>query len=388
MSSIAIAGSGGSSGRTVLTANRSYFVTTTGSDSNGGTNSSTDAWATLQHAINIVQGTIDFAGFTVTINLGAGTFNGANLSGSTGGGILQVEGAGSASTTLINVDGTNATDVFDIIGLCTASIGINKVKFAGVSASFCGGLGIFATGVTITLGEAATNSGADVNFKPIAAPWLFTTNPSLLNISPGTAVLDGSALAGSITTAFISGEAIVQNFANWTFANTPAFGTDGFVNVSETGVFVDFTNSYTGASTGLAAVITSNSAVNAVLSAVGTAGVVTTDAGSVYSNNSSGFAVPGANVNYQQPATGFSITLGNPDTQVILDPAGALATGTITMQPAPIDGHLVMIRSSQTITALTVNGNTGQTVLAVPTTLAAGTVAIAIFKISNKTWYF
>lgn len=94
------------------------------------------------------------------------------------------------------------------------------------------------------------------------------------------------------------------------------------------------------------------------------------------------------NYSYQQPATGFSIIVPDGTFHLILDPAGALATGTVTMPANVLDGQVVNIRTSQAITALTIQGNTGQSVKAQPTTLAAGKRVDAIFNISNTTWFF
>ena len=91
--------------------------------------------------------------------------------------------------------------------------------------------------------------------------------------------------------------------------------------------------------------------------------------------------------NYQTPTTGFSITIGNNISTVILDPAGTLATGTITMPAAPVNGQKVTVSSSQIITALTVNGNTGQTITNAPTSAAAGIGFTYIYRVTNTTWY-
>lgn len=88
--------------RTILTSNINYYISTTGSDSNGGTNSSTDAWATLQHAMNFIAVNLDLSGFTVTVNIGAGTFAGVGLKPCVGAGCVQWIGAGRGTTFITN----------------------------------------------------------------------------------------------------------------------------------------------------------------------------------------------------------------------------------------------------------------------------------------------
>ena len=93
------------------------------------------------------------------------------------------------------------------------------------------------------------------------------------------------------------------------------------------------------------------------------------------------------NINYQVPLTGFSITLGNTDNNLILKPAGTLASGTITMPASPIDGQLVTISSTQVVTALTVNANAGQTLNGTITTIAVNGYASWVYRSADTTWY-
>lgn len=89
----------------------------------------------------------------------------------------------------------------------------------------------------------------------------------------------------------------------------------------------------------------------------------------------------------QTPGTGFSITISNGVSSLILDPAGTLATGTIVLPAAPTDGQLVNVSSSQIITALTVSPNSGQSIKNAPTTLTAGGGFKYLYMVSNATWY-
>ena len=90
---------------------------------------------------------------------------------------------------------------------------------------------------------------------------------------------------------------------------------------------------------------------------------------------------------YQVLTTGFSYTFPAGSTTLILNPAGALLTGTVIMPSNPADGMVVTINSSQAITALTVLGNTGQTLVSAITTLTAGGGVKYLYRLANTTWY-
>lgn len=94
-----------------------------------------------------------------------------------------------------------------------------------------------------------------------------------------------------------------------------------------------------------------------------------------------------SDTSYQTPLTGFTITVSNTTGTLVLDPAGTLASGTITMPTSPTDKQIVRISSTQTITALTVSANTGQTIKGAVTTLAANGFASWIYRSTNTTWY-
>ncbi|HXP29700.1 MAG TPA: hypothetical protein VN832_01330 [Stellaceae bacterium] len=91
---------------------------------------------------------------------------------------------------------------------------------------------------------------------------------------------------------------------------------------------------------------------------------------------------------YAQPTSGGSITINNGVELLIIDPAGTLAALTVIMPAAPLDGQRVALQSSQTITTLTQNPNTGQTIKGAATTLAAnGPAQSWIYRAANSTWY-
>ena len=90
---------------------------------------------------------------------------------------------------------------------------------------------------------------------------------------------------------------------------------------------------------------------------------------------------------YQTPTTGFSYTFAAGVNVLVMQPAGTLATGTITMPAAPADGMTITFSSSQQITALTVQGNTGQSMSNAVTFLPGKTAASYVYRLSNTTWY-
>jgi len=96
--------------REVLTANRTYYVRTDGSDSNTGlADTSGGAFLTLQNAINVAAA-LDIGVYDVTITVGAGTFStttGNVLKSIVGSGSILIQGAG--ATTIITTTGAMTT---------------------------------------------------------------------------------------------------------------------------------------------------------------------------------------------------------------------------------------------------------------------------------------
>ena len=90
---------------------------------------------------------------------------------------------------------------------------------------------------------------------------------------------------------------------------------------------------------------------------------------------------------YQTPTTGFSYTFAAGTQTLIANPAGTLATGTITMPAAPADGMVITVQSTQQITALTIQGNTGQSLVGGAITMRANQPESFVYRLTNTTWY-
>lgn len=91
---------------------------------------------------------------------------------------------------------------------------------------------------------------------------------------------------------------------------------------------------------------------------------------------------------YQVLTTGFSYTFASGTQMLVINPAGTLATGTITMPAAPADGMAITITTTQQITALAIAGNSGQTIGgAQMSSMAANSAVTFVYRLTNTTWY-
>lgn len=89
---------------------------------------------------------------------------------------------------------------------------------------------------------------------------------------------------------------------------------------------------------------------------------------------------------YQTPTTGFSYTFAAGTQVLVMNPAGTLATGTITMPASPADGMTITFSSSQQITALTMAGN-GASINSAITSLGAKQAVSYVYRATGTTWY-
>jgi hypothetical protein len=104
------------------------------------------------------------------------------------------------------------------------------------------------------------------------------------------------------------------------------------------------------------------------------------------------FASPTLATNLYVPGTGFNITVPTPvsnDQWMLLQPAGTLATGTITLplNTGVPDGTTVLITTTQEITSLTIALNGASAIYGGVTSLAAGTATAIRFYQATNSWY-
>lgn len=90
---------------------------------------------------------------------------------------------------------------------------------------------------------------------------------------------------------------------------------------------------------------------------------------------------------YNVPLNGFSLTIAAGIQALILDAGNTIASGTVIMPAAPVDGQMTSVSTAHPITSLTVSPNTGQSIANAPTTLAAGAGFRYLYRAANTTWY-
>jgi hypothetical protein len=104
------------------------------------------------------------------------------------------------------------------------------------------------------------------------------------------------------------------------------------------------------------------------------------------------FASPAVAVNLYVPATGFNIAAPTPISEqqwIVLQPAGTLATGTVTLplNTSTPDGTEILVTTTQTITTFAVGLNGATAAFGAPTTLAANAFFRLRFYQATNSWY-
>lgn len=104
------------------------------------------------------------------------------------------------------------------------------------------------------------------------------------------------------------------------------------------------------------------------------------------------FASPTVATNLYTPGTGFNITVSTPTSEqqwMVIQPAGTLAAGTITLplNTGVPDGTEVLITTTQIITSFTLAVNGAANAYGAPTTLAANAFFTMRFYQATNSWY-
>lgn len=223
-------------GREVLTANRTYYVRTDGSNSNNGlANTSGGAFLTIQKAIDTAAA-LDIAIYTVTIQVGNGTYTGANvLKAPVGSGEVWIVGD---ETTPANVlISTTSANCFS--GAFRGTYRLRGMKMTCATSGSC----ISITGGGAVVYHKNNDYGAMISFH-------LSANTDANIFAEGNYTIS----AGGATHAIANGTGAYVNIAplTLTLSGTPAF-SGVFAQAQTCGVIncpvanVTFSGSATGA---------------------------------------------------------------------------------------------------------------------------------------------
>lgn len=103
------------------------------------------------------------------------------------------------------------------------------------------------------------------------------------------------------------------------------------------------------------------------------------------------FSSPDLATNVYTPGTGFNLALPTPTSNqwILLQPAGTLASGTVTLplNTQTPSGTEILITTTQIITTFTLAANGAANVYGAPTTLSANQFFKMRFVQSTNSWY-
>lgn len=255
--------------RELLTANRTYYVRTDGSDSNNGlANTSGGAFLTLQAAWNAIL-KLDLGGFSVTVQIADGTYTaGLMISSPAIGGNVTFQGNHTTpANVLVSTSGTcvyNSASGFilnlrDFKIASSGSVGVNAVAGAYVSI---GGMNFGACGNTQLRADSGSYIAVDGNYT-----------------------ISGNASQHWVCTM---GGKINGNTKTITLTGTPAF-SGGFAALETGGVLNFFAATFSGSATGSRYSISSGGIIN--LYGAGTSALPGNSAGSGGTTSGGGYYI-------------------------------------------------------------------------------------------------
>ncbi len=202
--------------RKQLTANTTFYVTTTGNDSTG--DGSVGApWLTVQKAIDVLTSKYDGGGYNATINVGSGTFAGASITNPFIGGGIIVNGNGAANTTIgviyassicsIQVQNYKASNLSG--PALQADQGGRIVVGAGMNFGACSGEHMLASNGGKIIRTAAYTISGNASYHLRAGSGSFITESAAILVTVSTAIVvtafalsTGSSMLDTPATSF------------------------------------------------------------------------------------------------------------------------------------------------------------------------------------------
>lgn len=230
--------------RQPLMANTTYYVSTTGNDGNPGTSGS--PWATIQHALNYITGSLDLGGYSVTIQLADGTYT-------TGGSLQKPLVDGGYGSLIINGNGASPSNVVisttgaDCFYAERSAMTIQNMKLQTSSSGNCLNAGI---GGTISFSNVIFGTCAGTHVNAIYGGNIFTGSNYAISGSAGEHFLVSNG-----------GVIYVNGGPTITLSGTPAFA-GGFVNASQCGTISAGGVVFSGSATGSRYVAALNGVIN------------------------------------------------------------------------------------------------------------------------------
>lgn len=328
-----------------LSANTTFFVSTTGSNANNGTAVGTP-WQTIQFAYDTIANNYDLNGFTATIQLANGTYTtglttSKGVVGGNGPGAVMILGSATPSNVIIS---TTSNDCFGIgeTAFGSGSQGTTQITIGGMrlqttTAGNCVNVSGGGCGVVVGTPGFPIDFGVCVQDHMIG-------NHSAWIIAGTNNTISGSAL---IHVAGLSNAVVALHGTTETFTGTPAFTYYAFADVNAS-LYLD-SMTFTGSATGVRYFVQNNSNIytlsNSAAYLPGNASGVEQSKGNYVTANPSVWTTA-------QGGTGVDInqTSGQQSVQGLLH-AGALQ----------INVKAVNFNSANTDTAIAINLPTGCT---------------------------
>lgn len=228
--------------REVLTAARSYYVRTDGSDSNDGlANTSARAFLTIQKAINTVAA-LDISIYNVTINVAAGTYTGSNT--------VTGPWVGSGVVTLNGDTATPSNCVIQVAGNCLLARSGGTINVQGFKFISTGTAQLRAN-----TGGSIITSGLN-EFNNATTHRIFAEGQGQITCSANETV-SGTAGQGHYCAAY--GGFIQAQGITWTASGT---ATQGTFALSQSGFIMSLSATSSGTFSGVRYNATVNGAIN------------------------------------------------------------------------------------------------------------------------------
>lgn len=223
--------------REKLAADRTYYVRTDGSNSNNGlANTSGGAFLTIQKAVDVAA-TLDFGGFTVTVQVGAGTYTGATT-------LKSMVGQASPTNFVINGDQTTPSNVV----ISTTSASCFTASGPTVNATIRGVKMQAATlGFAVDCSNGAYVQIGKCHFGACASAGLQVNGATMALESSSAITIAGSMPCFVVATT--GAKFTAQSVGTITLTGTPAFST-AFAYCENTSTMRILGNTFSGSGTG------------------------------------------------------------------------------------------------------------------------------------------